>query len=89
MGNNKKGNAAAGIAGAVIGAGIVVAATALSDKKTRAKVMSTVSDVKDQVMDMAKNVSKQKGVNDAKKTATTIARKSLSAAKKKMATVAN
>jgi hypothetical protein len=46
------GAAAAGVAGAVIGAGIAVAATAaLSNKHTRDKVKETLVKVKDQVMD--------------------------------------
>lgn len=38
--------AAAGIAGAIIGAGVTAAAVALSDKKTREKISARIVDVK-------------------------------------------
>ncbi len=43
---------AAGIAGAVIGAGVTAATVALSDKKTREKVLSTLHDAREHAMDM-------------------------------------
>lgn len=43
---------AIGVAGAIIGAGVALAAAkVLSDKKNRKKIMDTLSDVKDKVMD--------------------------------------
>lgn len=54
--NNNSGNggsaAMAGVAGAVVGAGVAVAATKLmSDKKTRDRVKATLTNVKDQVLE--------------------------------------
>lgn len=44
--------AAAGIAGAVVGAGVAIAATkVMSDKNMRDKVTGVLTNVKDQVMD--------------------------------------
>jgi hypothetical protein len=44
--------AAAGIAGAVVGAGVAIAATkVMSDKNMREKVTGVLTNVKDQVMD--------------------------------------
>jgi len=51
---NKTKNAAvaAGIAGAVIGAGVTAAAAALSDKETRDKVFSKLNEAKNHAMEM-------------------------------------
>lgn len=58
---NKKNNAAgAGLAGAIIGAGIAVAATkALSDKKTRAQLKKTATQVKGKVTKAIEDVKKR------------------------------
>lgn len=49
---NKIGTIAAGVAGAVVIAGVAVAATmALEDEKTRKKIKNTLVDVKDRVID--------------------------------------
>lgn len=42
----------AGIAGAVIGAGVTAATVALSDRKTRDKVFKTINGVKDKAHDL-------------------------------------
>jgi hypothetical protein len=58
--NKKESSAAAGIAGAIIGAGIAVAATkALSDKKTRAQLKKTAIDVKGKVSKAIEDVKKR------------------------------
>lgn len=50
---------AAGVTGAVIGAGVgAVATKVLSDKKVRDKVFHTVSSVKKKVMDSMKDMEK-------------------------------
>lgn len=51
---NKTKNAAvaAGIAGAVIGAGVTAAAAALSDKETRDKVFSKLNEAKNHALEM-------------------------------------
>ena len=71
MSKDKKGNAAAGLAGAIIGAGIAVAATkALSDKKTRAQLKKTAVEVKGKVTKAIEDVKKksaEKSTTPAKK----------------------
>lgn len=63
--NNKKETkknsaAGAGIAGAIIGAGIAIAATkALSDKKTREKLKKTADEVKGKVAKAIEDVKKR------------------------------
>ncbi len=50
----------ASVAGAVVGAGVAVAATkVMSDKKLRDKVTGTISGIKDQVVDILEETSKQ------------------------------
>lgn len=66
----------AGVTGAVMGAGVAVAATqALKDKKTRSKLKQTISAVKDQTLSYVENFNgspalKQKS-NQIKKAAKT------------------
>jgi hypothetical protein len=52
MQRTKNTTMAAGIAGAVIGAGVTAAVTALSDKKTRETVISRLESVKKRAVDM-------------------------------------
>lgn len=60
MSKEKKNNAAAGITGAIIGAGIAVAATkALSDKKTRDQLKKTAVQVKGKVAKAIQDVKKK------------------------------
>lgn len=62
MGHDKKEGrsaAAAGIAGALIGAGITVAAIALSDKKNREKVAAKLNDAKKYASDMMDKTNKK------------------------------
>jgi hypothetical protein len=70
--NIQSGNTAAvGFAGAIIGAGVAVAATRiLSDKKSRDKVMDVLTDVKKQVLQSMQTVkiTAEDGVNTAQKT---------------------
>lgn len=59
---NKQNNnvaVAAGIAGAVIGAGVTAATVALSDKKTRNKVLHTLNEAKEHAMDTINSKKKQ------------------------------
>ena len=56
---NNNAAVAAGIAGAVIGAGVTAATVALSDKKMRTKVLHTLNEAKDHAIDMRDN-NKQK-----------------------------
>lgn len=50
----------AGVAGAVVGAGVAVAASkVMSDKKLRDKVTSTFSDFKNQVLDILDEAAEQ------------------------------
>ena len=52
--------AVAGVAGAVVGAGVAVAATKImSDKKMRDKVKGTLNQVKDQVFDAMEQNAQQ------------------------------
>ena len=61
--------AAAGVAGAVIGAGVVAVAAVLSNKKNREALMHTASEVKDTVTDaMKKTGQKVEEAKDALKT---------------------
>lgn len=54
--SNKGHTAAAGIVGAVVGAGVAVAATkVLSDKKARKRVADTVTAIKDTALDSLHN----------------------------------
>ena len=46
---------AAGIAGAVIGAGVTAAVTALSDKETRKTVFTTIGNARKRAVDMMEN----------------------------------
>lgn len=63
-------------AGAVVGAGVVVAATsALKNPKTREKIMSTLENVKDQAMDKIPQVVGNKNVDEAKKVGKKIGKK--------------
>lgn len=54
----------AGVAGAVVGAGVAVAATkVMSDKKLRDKVTNTFSDFKDQVMNILDEAANEKQID--------------------------
>lgn len=61
----KKGHtAAAGVAGAMIGAAVVAGAVILKDDKTRKKIEGAISDVKDQTTDY---IDKQRNSPEVKK----------------------
>ena len=59
LAKTKNTTTAAGIAGAVIGAGITAAAVALSDAKTRKKVVKTFNDATKQARSLMENVAPQ------------------------------
>ena len=62
--------AMAGVAGAVVGAGVAVAATKImSDEKMRNKVVGTLNNVKDQVMDVIEK-AREDGMEAAKEVGT-------------------
>lgn len=68
MANNNGTNAAAVIGGAVVGAGIGIAATKiLSDEKTRKKLVATAEDVKDKMVGAAEELGANKNVQTFKK----------------------
>lgn len=51
---------AAGITGLIIGAGVAVVTTrALSDKKTRGKIMESISDTRDKISDFINQAKKE------------------------------
>ncbi len=58
---NKQGSPlAAGIAGLIIGAGVAVVTTkALSDKKTREKIMESISNTRERISDFVKEAKKE------------------------------
>lgn len=53
------------VAGALVGAGVAVVGTVLSDKKNREKIAQTVTKVKDEVSHLVANTQKQ--IEDEKK----------------------
>lgn len=58
--NNRKGAGfTAGAVGAIAGAALGAAAVALSDKKTRKKVMNTVNTLKDKAFDTVNQMQKE------------------------------
>ena len=58
--DNKRATVVASVAGAVVGAGVAVAASkVMSDKKLRDKVTGTISGIKDQVVDILEETSNQ------------------------------
>jgi hypothetical protein len=83
--NKKGGRAVAAIAGAVIGAGIGVAATKVAtDEKARKKVTDTFSSVKGQMEESFENVRGRIGgqaeekIDDAKKTVKKVSKSKVS-----------
>lgn len=71
----------AGVAGAVVGAGIAVAgAMALKNEKNRAKVMGTLNNVKDQALNLVEDIQNQAG--DKKEIVEGKVKKALNSAKK-------
>lgn len=59
MQKSRNTTAAAGIAGAIIGAGVTAAAVALSDKNTRKKISARIVDVKKQAEKALHNAGKK------------------------------
>ncbi len=69
MTNINKSGVVPGMVGAVVGAGVAVAATrVLSDKKTRKVVMDTVVGIKDHVIDSLHEAQKSYNMESAVKT---------------------
>lgn len=66
----------AGVTGAVVGAGVAVAASqALKDKKNRDRVKKTLTDVKDQTMEYVQNFRTDSEVKEKTKELKKVAKK--------------
>lgn len=68
MNQDNKKAVAVGVTGAVVGAGVAAAATAmLADKKTREKIMHTASELKDYVIESVQDHNPVETVKTLKK----------------------